>query len=72
MAENTMYIDWYMLCMGVMAYIKCTHNCSGIFPKLRIAVAFLKFTEIAMASIQLTLQIVLASLVTLLGHAIEA
>jgi hypothetical protein len=40
-----------------MASIKHTHNYSGIFPKLRIAVTFLKFAEIAMAFIQLTLKL---------------
>jgi hypothetical protein len=38
-----------------MAYLKGTHICSGIFPKSRVAMAFLNFAEIAMASIQLTL-----------------
>jgi hypothetical protein len=38
-----------------MASIKGTDNSSGIFSKLKIAVAFLKFVEITMASIQLTL-----------------
>jgi hypothetical protein len=37
-----------------MAYLKGTHICSGIFPKLRVAMAFLNFVEIAMASVQLT------------------
>jgi hypothetical protein len=41
-------------CNGI--YIKGTHNWSGVFPKLRIAMAFLKFVEIAMVSIQLTLK----------------
>jgi hypothetical protein len=40
---------------GVMVSTKDTRICSGIFPKLEVAVAFLKFVEIAMASIQLTL-----------------
>jgi hypothetical protein len=38
-----------------MASIKCTYNCSGVFPKLKIIVVFLKFAKIAMAFIQLTL-----------------
>jgi hypothetical protein len=37
-----------------MASTKDTHICSGIFLKLEVVVAFLKFAEIAMASIQLT------------------
>jgi hypothetical protein len=41
--------------MGVMASIKCTHNYNGVFPKLKFIVVFLKYAEIAMASIQLTL-----------------
>jgi hypothetical protein len=40
-----------------MASVKCTHNCGGVFPKLKIVVLFLKYTEIAMASIQLTQQL---------------
>jgi hypothetical protein len=38
-----------------MASIKYTHNCSGVFPKLKVVVAFLKYAKVAMASIQLTL-----------------
>jgi hypothetical protein len=41
-----------------MASTKDTHICSGIFSKLKVGVAFLKFVEIAMQSIQLTLQII--------------
>jgi hypothetical protein len=40
-----------------MTYLKGTHIWSGIFPKLRVAMAFLNFAEIAMASIQLTHEI---------------
>jgi hypothetical protein len=37
-----------------MASLKDTHVYNGIFSKLKVVVAFLKFAEIAMTSIQLT------------------
>jgi hypothetical protein len=37
-----------------MASIKHTQNCGGVFPKLKVAVAFLKYADIVVASIQLT------------------
>jgi hypothetical protein len=43
-----------------MAFLKRTKNWSGIFPKLKVAMAFLKYAEIALASIQLTLVNILA------------
>jgi hypothetical protein len=48
-----------------MAYLKGTYICNGIFPKLRVAMAFLNFAEIAMASIQLT-QILMLILLSIL------
>jgi hypothetical protein len=33
--------------VGVMAFIKYTHNCSDIFLKLKVVVAFLKYAKIA-------------------------
>jgi hypothetical protein len=41
--------------MDVMASIKGTHNSSGIFSKLKVVVAFLKYAKVVVASIQLTL-----------------
>jgi hypothetical protein len=41
--------------MDVMATIKGRENCSGIFRKVKVTVAFLKYAKIAVASIKLTL-----------------
>jgi hypothetical protein len=38
-----------------MASIKFTHNCSDVSLKLKVVMAFLKYVEISMMSIQLTL-----------------
>jgi hypothetical protein len=38
-----------------MASIKLTHNCSDVSLKLKVVMAFLKYVEISMTSIQLTL-----------------
>jgi hypothetical protein len=45
--------------VGVMAFLKGTKNWSGVFPKLKVAMAFLKYAKIAVASIQLTLYLIL-------------
>jgi hypothetical protein len=42
--------------VGVMAFLKRTKNWSGVYPKLKVAMAFLKYAEITVASIQLTLK----------------
>jgi hypothetical protein len=38
-----------------MAFLKRTKNWSGVFLKLKVVIAFLKYAEIEVASIQLTL-----------------
>jgi hypothetical protein len=40
--------------VDVMASIKPTQNCNGVFSNLIVVVAFLKYAKVAMASIQLT------------------
>jgi hypothetical protein len=54
--EYPVYWLVYSVKVVVVASIKYTHNCNGVFLKLKLTTTFLKYAKIAMASIQLTLK----------------